>query len=312
MCPTLDNQNQVGPAPPNSLDIARTTSDYMQRDANLHLDSCRSNHKHQHHNHHHHDHHHRESSQTTEFDPVADWLEEDPYKDFETIYNSMSKQHQPVQSNSESSKRRQQFAGQVGGWSQSATFETGLLAKSLADVEEALRRANGCPQTNWSPTYLCPTEAGSSTNSSRNLQIPTANLQRQTSSPMWSTGASEQTRADSRNTNQSYQNGPALVEEMTLSDLEDEISSSLMAGGCKQNNYYSQVGEQLFKARRSRQPVPASLFLRHTNATHIQQQLPEPELINSLRPTTTNNQLAFQPMATVSGRHQSEGMYRPI
>lgn len=41
--------------------------------------------------------------------------------------------------------------------------------------------------------------------------------------------SSDQTRADSRDTYQSIQNGPALVEEMTLTDLEDEISSTLMA-----------------------------------------------------------------------------------
>lgn len=39
----------------------------------------------------------------------------------------------------------------------------------------------------------------------------------------------EHGRADSRDTYQSFQNGPALVEETTLTDLEDEINSTLLA-----------------------------------------------------------------------------------
>lgn len=186
---------------------------------------------------------------------LVDWLQEDDiYKDFDSIYNSMSRQ--PARLNSEPGQPRSEAASD---WSQSAAFETGLLAKSLADVEEALRRAssssNGRPP-GWSPAEPSPS-ADPRPLCSRSLQLPAAGLQRQTSSPMWSTAASEQTRADSRNTNQSYQIGPALVEEMTLSDLEEEISSSLMAGSSRPSDYYSR-GEQLLKTPRSRQPMPAS------------------------------------------------------
>lgn len=57
------------------------------------------------------------------------------------------------------------------------------------------------------------------------------------------------TRADSRDTYQSFQLGPALIEETTLTDLEDEISSSLMMAELDethQKGYYSD-GEQLAK-----------------------------------------------------------------
>lgn len=68
--------------------------------------------------------------------------------------------------------------------------------------------------------------------------------------------SSEQTRADSRNTN-----GPALVEEMTLSDLEEEISSSLFAAkeASARASYLSDSDRQSIRARRSRQPLPLSL-----------------------------------------------------
>lgn len=82
-------------------------------------------------------------------------------------------------------------------------------------------------------------------------------------SPMLSVATSEQTRADSCNTVQSYQIGPALVEETTLSDLEEEISSSLMASKeaarwqqrFPSNHHRADSLERIMKTPRSRQPL---------------------------------------------------------
>lgn len=87
------------------------------------------------------------------------------------------------------------------------------------------------------------------------------------------------TRADSRETNQSYQLGPALVEEMTLSDLEEEISSTLMATkslyhskqskmnntthysapAANQRNHYSGSSVYSIRTPRNRNPLPTSI-----------------------------------------------------
>lgn len=131
-----------------------------------------------------------------------------------------------------------------------AIFETESLIRSLAEVEQAHRMQVNQQSPNFlSSSQISPTE--SSTYGRMRIQP----------SPLPSIAASEQTRASSRNTNQSYvsQLGPALVEEMTLSDLEDEISSSLMASKESSSKYSSRriahPDQNFFSQARSRNPV---------------------------------------------------------
>lgn len=193
---------------------------------------------------------------------IESW-QDDLYRDFDSLYTTLCSQSRLAPAPPPLAKAGP--AGQLS-WSNEASFETRALADSLADVEEALRRA----------------AAGSA-----ELALV---------SPSSSLGASEQaTRADSRNTNQSLptDGGPALVEEMTLSDLEDEICSSLMATkdaerqrryqklleavatspppaaqsrappSSGQQSYLTQLvrqaGDQLLNGRRSRQPISSGL-----------------------------------------------------
>lgn len=219
---------------------------------------------------------------------------EDLYKDFDSVYESMCH----TATNSQNTPNESIYGGSSTGgkqtnnnqnvnlnWSKGALFETEALAKSLVEVEEALKRATSSVGDNISPTssILAP-EAGAqltqipssqvspiygkpvlSKNQQQQQQLHLNHLPQPSLSPMLSTATSEQTRADSRNTNQSYQNGPALVEEMTLSDLEDEISLSLMDTKESQSRKYFSDGEQLtLRTRRSRNPLPASVS-RHVN-----------------------------------------------
>lgn len=76
----------------------------------------------------------------------------------------------------------------------------------------------------------------------------------------------DQARAESRDTYQSLQNGPALVEETTLTDLEDEISSTLMATKEAAKNersfyHYDQQSRSLTRPQ------------RHDNSGYQQRQL---------------------------------------
>lgn len=85
---------------------------------------------------------------------------------------------------------------------------------------------------------------------------------------------SELTRADSINTNLSYQQTePALIEEMTLSDLEYEISTAILSAPSNLNNGRSTNhhllsvspvccladGELMLRSMRSRAPIPESI-----------------------------------------------------
>lgn len=160
---------------------------------------------------------------------IESW-QEDLYRDFDTVYRSLCEEH--------SAGLRPTATPAPGSdiWSREVQLEAAGLRESLSGVEAALRRASG--------TALSPQLAPS---------------------PMLSVTTSEQTRADSRNTNQSLQ-GPALVEEMTLSDLEEEICSTLMAAkeSDRQKKYFSAAnglaleGERLARGR-SRQPLPMSV-----------------------------------------------------
>lgn len=241
---------------------------------------------------------------------------EDLYKDFDSVYESMcqtatNSQNTPNESiyggSSSTSGGRQQHDNRsdnaIGNWSKGAIFETETLAKSLVEVEEALKKATTTsennnnsnsptssilvaevepqltqiPSSQVSPIYGKPVstlmnnknqQAQQQQQSTQLIHLPQPSL-----SPMLSTATSEQTRADSRNTNQSYQNGPALVEEMTLSDLEDEISLSLMDTKENQSRQYFSDGEQLMlRTRRSRNPLPTSLS-RHINNNHVEAQV---------------------------------------
>lgn len=166
----------------------------------------------------------------------------------------------------------------------SAAFEA--LAKSLSDVEEALKQIalgeTSPSQPSESPIYAPSSTYGKLTANSATptkLNSGSQNLFRPQPPPspmnLSIATSTTTTRADSRNTNQSYDRnaGPALVEEMTLSDLEDELSSSLMLA--KENHlkykklFYqdqelnrnrNQGLESLLRSGRSRQPLPAALL----------------------------------------------------
>ena len=173
---------------------------------------------------------------------------EEIYQDFDSIYAALCA-HQPR----EPARGQAEGSAGAGWWSLAAANETAALAHSMAGVEEALKQAvapgAGQPQ--------------------RLTLSPTCSLQ----------------RADSCTTNQSSlvngptgSGGPALVEEMTLSDLEDEICSTLMAAKDEERRrrfaadqqqqqqqqgqllVSGQLAEQLVCGRRSRAPLPAHLF----------------------------------------------------
>lgn len=164
----------------------------------------------------------------------------------------------------------------------SAIFDTESLIKSLDDVEQS-HKQHLTPNT-FNVNQVSPAE--SSTYGKVNaLSIGCLRSQ---PSPFPSIAASEQTRASSRNTNQSYvsQMGPALVEEMTLSDLEDEISSSLMASKESHNKYInrnlyaSSIDGTGFGLPRNRDPVvlpptnvdTTSAFFNPTSTLNLQYQ----------------------------------------
>lgn len=170
---------------------------------------------------------------TQTMDEIDSW-QADLYRDFDSIYTSMRYdnctrpgQRQPID--------------QV-----SVALETEALSRSLADVERTFDNLAWSRQISptASSTYGKLT-AVSATPCTPQHQLfaenRSSNFSGFSTSPLQSiAGTSEQTRADSRNTNQSFQNGPALVEEMTLSDLEDEISSSLIATREARSMYKSQ------------------------------------------------------------------------
>lgn len=200
----------------------------------------------------------------------------DIYSDFDSIYESM-RRHKPAP--------RPAPVSQLND--RATAFETEQLAKSLAQVEEALQRARSptdaataaaaaaIPSPSTSSTYGKLVSVSSSRNGLISNQMCSPPLSIDTASELT-------TRADSRNTNHSFQMGPALVEEMTLSDLEDEISLSLMetsqrnksraaAAAANRLGPYSQRDSQyLLRTSRNRQPLPASLSLRMAQGAHQQ------------------------------------------
>ena len=172
--------------------------------------------------------------------------EEDVYKDFDRVYSSLRrKRPAPICG--------EQPALSLGGWSCEAARENEALADSLAGVELALRRATLGAAPPPPPPPPVPQLL---------VQSPGAD----------SLATSEQTntRPDSRNTNLSLV-GPALVEEMTLSDLEDEIRFSLAAAKESERRKRLEGGggggapvcqrqvEQLVRGCRSRMPLPAAI-----------------------------------------------------
>lgn len=106
-------------------------------------------------------------------------------------------------------------------------------------------------------------------------------------------------RADSRDTYQSWRDpGPALVEEMTLTDLEDEISFSLMASREMQKTYTHK------KKRNSSSLKCTTAGSTHQNRYstldsgqhHYQSDIECPKtILNSRLPTTTDFNLHRQP-----------------
>lgn len=149
----------------------------------------------------------------------------------------------------------------AGSWRDRASqepvaLETEALARSIADVERALRLTSveeqGEAQQQLSPSASSTygkLMAFPATPSTPQQQLAMGQQRLLGGSPLASSlDVGDQTRADSRNTNQSFQNGPALVDEMTLSDLEDEISSSLMATREARASYRSQQREHKHRA----------------------------------------------------------------
>lgn len=212
---------------------------------------------------------------------------EDLCKDFDSVYESMCHTGASSQATPNESLYGEgsNTSNQQASWSKGATFETKALSESL---EEALKEVRSTMEPD-SPTSSILAETGAQITQTPSQVSPVCssklsvalneqqhlnNLPQPSLSPMLSTATSEQTRADSRNTNQSYQNGPALVEEMTLSDLEDEISSSLMVAkeSSSQSRQYFSDGEQLMlRTRRSRNPLPSSLSRNSNNTLTVSQ-----------------------------------------
>lgn len=157
------------------------------------------------------------------------------------------------------------------------------LAQSLSDVEEALKQIAISEQQQQQVNQSSPnslllvnglpaaeTQRASLTSYSKLSTLTNANNQLAPGSPTnVSIATSVNTnRADSRNTNLSYDrsNGPALVEEMSLSDLEEELSSNLNhlnhyranilnETTTSTTNDYLMAGESLLHSARSRQPL---------------------------------------------------------
>lgn len=191
---------------------------------------------------------------------------DDLYRDFNNIYETLKRSELerwplPVHGESQQTLNANVNNPNRASWSQRALLETEALDKSLLDVEEALKKVVG--------PHLTSMQHNADDFRDTN-RLVVSQPQVPPGSPMnLSVATSEQTRTDSRNTNQSYQNGPALVEEMTLSDLEDEISYSLMATKASSSNWnkynYTQPDDRdfLLKGRRSRAPLPGSLSASH-------------------------------------------------
>jgi len=215
-------------------------------------------------------------------DLIDSW-QEDLYKDFESVYESMCERASGHGDNNRSdgdNNNNKWNERNKNNTTNPVDRESRLMAESMADVEEALERISTADleQTDGNSPYLTISEkVGSNqvspcTSSVYGERLALAGQHLEVPSPMLSVAASEQTRADSRNTNQSFQMGPALVEEMTLSDLEDEISSSLMASresDSFRRKYFCETESQMLKMSRNRQPLPVSLSC-HTNTRTLQ------------------------------------------
>lgn len=195
---------------------------------------------------------------------LIDSWNDDIFKDFDIIYESMKN----LKISGTNSAHKFPYGSQTTPRNMTMLrdtleLETDSLNRSLGEVEESYKRA----VLTQSPSDL-----------------PESMLSARTS-PIASIGAySELTRADSQNTNQSFQvGGPALIEEMTLSDLEDEISSAIMSGPSKsssdafginveQNALLFAEGEQMLRSMRNRAPIPASISRLYLSKTFQQPQ----------------------------------------
>jgi len=177
---------------------------------------------------------------------------DDIYSDFEATYRALSERRP----SGGGGGRPALWPSGAGGpqscqWSSEAASASEALAESMARVDQALKRAASVQES------------------------PAAELD------SWQQTDSEQsTRAHSRDTNTQSSvattgQGPALVEEMTLSDLEEEICSSLMAAKddqrqrrfARQQHQRALLGspsseqlQRLALGRRSREPLPAHLL----------------------------------------------------
>lgn len=181
---------------------------------------------------------------------LIDSLKGEIFDDFESIYESMqnfNRLSRPKLSNT-SINALNQLQDYDNNKMRQVEIETESLNRSLIEVEDTYRRAI---------LTQSPSELQESILSYRTSPMPSLN--------------SDITRPDSRNTNQSFLNsGPALVEEMTLSDLEDEISYAIMS---KSNNSNDPSrlrfadGEQMLRAMRSRMPIPLSISQAYSERT---------------------------------------------
>lgn len=217
---------------------------------------------------------------------------DDVYKDFDSIYDTMCRQKPRIGSQSpvrclSNSRRDASSSLYTNELAKSAALEQELLAKSLSDVEVALRRATCSPQLagDNDESLLSPigdvslaygklisgTQRPQGKIYGNNLTITSTNDNDNYNGSGSGNGnhvlrlpspvaSQATTRADSCNTNQSFPVGPALVEEMTLSDLEDEICSSIMA--------VRESRSMMMQQPRTRDPLPLSLS-RFTGTTQM-------------------------------------------
>lgn len=172
---------------------------------------------------------------------LVDCCQDDLYKEFDQIYTSLCSERRP-----KASQVRVTAPPTTSVWAPEAAYETRALRESLLGVENALRGSKQMTTTS-------------------NHTIEDASLGNPPS-PTTSATTNTTNRADSRNTNQSIRElGPALVEEMTLSDLEDEICSTLMAAKeAKFSRSLQLPGADLLASRgpRNRQPLPSVVGTR--------------------------------------------------
>lgn len=158
---------------------------------------------------------------------LIDSWQDDLYRDFESIYASMCTRHDSNPTLTQVDLWKRQL-DQI-----SVALEAAEAQARLDETAPAV--ADAADDTFCFSRQLSP---GASSTYGKLTVTPCTPQQ-----PLVDFG--EPSRADSCNTNQSFQNGPALVDEMTLSDLEDEISSSLMATREARASYRAQRGNKV-------------------------------------------------------------------